>query len=345
MRSEAAKSFKFTIKIIGFAVSFISFIAFMSAYGGGYYSAIGVSWLILICGSSVGVFFGFIFSVPRIVLTGDGVNKNEAGTGDRDEDAKPIQRLLQSNSNLERISDWLTTMIVGVALINFNEIIGFFTNFHAFLETSAQLFGPEGARTAGILPVVGSLVLVTGLVLGFLSMYLSTRIFLSSLMLETEKKLAQSELSEIASSAVISKMEELPEKTRAIEAALATRQVYPREAVGTMNKLLYQPGGFEKAIELSGTLVNTPARDLPEFWFYLAAAFGQQYGKLKKTDGKRDETAIRSSKDNALDAARRAVALDPSFREQIRRISNPENYDNDLAQLRNDPEFKEIIRE
>jgi hypothetical protein len=104
-----------------------------------------------------------------------------------------------------------------------------------------------------------------------------------------------------------------------------------------MFDLLYKSDP-DRIIQLGGQLSNTEAVKRPDYWFYLAAAFGQ---KLFGVDPASNEWL--SARDNALDAARRAVALDPSYRERLWHISDAESRDNDLAQLREDPEFRRIV--
>ena len=66
--------------------------------------------LILLTSASVGAAFGFLFALPRI-LTKDDAPKATAASGDTTTTQALRKRLLGSNTNLERVSDWLTTMI------------------------------------------------------------------------------------------------------------------------------------------------------------------------------------------------------------------------------------------
>jgi hypothetical protein len=51
----------------------------------------------------------------------------------------------------------------------------------------------------------------------------------------------------------------------------------------------------------------------------------------------------RSARDNAIDAAQRAVRIDRSFGGRAWEISNPTSTDNDLSILRDDPDFRWIV--
>jgi hypothetical protein len=112
------------------------------------------------------------------------------------------------------------------------------------------------------------------------------------------------------------------------------------QAVDVMYRLLYRPHGYENVIKLSATLSNTAARLKAEYWFYLAAAFGQKYRALKKSSVSADE--LQSTRDNALDCARRAVEIDPVFRRRLWQISDPNGPDDDLANFREDVTFQRI---
>jgi hypothetical protein len=105
-----------------------------------------------------------------------------------------------------------------------------------------------------------------------------------------------------------------------------------------MFNLLYKPGGYRRVIQMSGELSRTPITKRPEYWFYLAAAFGQEMHHTEAGSSERQ-----SARDNALDAAQRAIRIDKSFRARLREISNPNSTDNDLALLRDDPEFQKLI--
>jgi hypothetical protein len=75
-----------------------------------------------------------------------------------------------------------------------------------------------------------------------------------------------------------------------------------------------------------------------EYWFYLAAAFGQQ---MQQTEpGSEDR---QSARDNALDAGRRAVRLDRSYRGRLWEVSNPNGSDDDLSLMRDDGECLRLV--
>jgi uncharacterized membrane protein len=99
---------------------------------------------------AAGAFIGFLFGVPRI-------NPN----------AKESDYLLP-NTNIETISDWLTKIIVGVGLINFNEIGGFLKSKSDELAASLAMDAPFAMA-----------LIVYFFVAGLIQGYLLTRMFLS----------------------------------------------------------------------------------------------------------------------------------------------------------------------
>jgi hypothetical protein len=124
-----------------------------------------------------------------------------------------------------------------------------------------------------------------------------------------------------------------PTLTRALRAATLSTD----DALAVMFRLLYQPGGYRGVIQMSGELSNSPVAKRAEYWFYLAAAFGQQM-QSATNDEERE-----SARDNALDAAGRAVAIDKSYRDRLWLISSPRGPDDDLKLLRNDEQFRKLV--
>ncbi len=66
-----------------------------------------------------GGFLGFLFGIPR-AHSGGGLPTGDATDGT----ANKKRRAYEENTNLEQISDWLTKIIVGVTLVQFEPIFG-----------------------------------------------------------------------------------------------------------------------------------------------------------------------------------------------------------------------------
>lgn len=337
--------------------TFLGLIGLGIAQATGLLAAIGIGVLIFLASFASGCFFGFLFGVPRVLSRepsagpSGGSNTGERGSeapvarssGDAplSSDTNPTTgaRLLQSNANLERISDWLTTLLVGAALVELHRINNGLLMFREFLTGATVFRDQAGNATAGALPIVGPIVLVFGVACGFLYMYLNTRLVLVRLfqaiedLLSGGHKLSASE--QRAVKAIVTAGDGVGDFIR--QQFTVRRSPTIEDALNLMFDLLYKSNP-DRVIEIGTELSNTDAVHRPDYWFYLAAAFGQ---KLHRLDSDSDEW--RSARDNALDCARRAVGLDPHYRERLWRISDRKSTDNDLAPLRDDPEFLRII--
>jgi hypothetical protein len=329
---------------IGLAVIVVSLVALTLSQSRGLPAAIGIGILIVLAAAAVGAALGFLFALPRILSKDP--KEETAATGSSKANGK--RRVLASNTNLERVSDWLTTMIVGVALTQLGEVNSALLRFRSFIAESAKVF-PAGKDctaqcTAGSLPVVSSLLLIFGLVAGFIALYLFTRLKLSALFQQVERELDRltgSEGDVVREAATKASLTEGDAESPAIQAVLSSAQPSVDESLGLMYSLLYRPGNYQQVIDLGGKLTNTIVAKRPEFWFYMAAAFGQKYHALKQGDA--DEEALKSAKGNVLECARRAVRLDSTYKYRLWHISDPHGSDDDLADFRTDPEFLKIV--
>lgn len=332
-----------------------------ASQGVGITGAFGVCALIFLSAAAVGGLLGFIFAVPRVISRDGGV---AAGANEK-------AAVLSTNTNLERISDWLTTMLVGVGLSQLTNLNGLLLQFRDFLAETATVYTIGGKSSAGMLPAVGPFILVLGACGGFLFMYLWTRLVLVGFFKHSEDILggvavaairvavsgseAENEGSEVSSmppelkngdrpTGSVANGEErvTPIRRRALTASFARASqattLSNDEALEVMFDLLYQPGGYQRVIQISGELSRTPIAKRADYWFYLAAAFGQQMHHT--AEGSDDRL---SARDNAIDAAERAVRIDKSFRTRLWEISNPNSTDNDLALLRDDTAFRKLV--
>jgi hypothetical protein len=301
-------------------------VALIAAQMGGAVAAIGIGLTILLAAFGLGAGFGFLFAVPRVASQPSPEAKQQAGG------KSVVARFLQSNTNLEKISDWLTTMLVGVGLSQLYQVNDALVRFRTSIELNARVFA-DG--TAGPLPVLSPFLLLFGLIAGFLFMYLHTRVDLVRLFDQVEGLLSGESQRDVASA------------VRAAEQAGAslppdtdTARPTVDDALNAMFDLLYKPDGYREVIRIGATLANTPATKKAQYWFYLAAAYGQQHLGAAAAN---NSAAAQTARANALDAGRRAVAIDPSYRARLWHISNPEGGDNDLSGLRSDPEFLSLV--
>lgn len=287
---------------------------------------IGVLLTISLTGIAAGIALGFLFAVPRSAYEDVGVDKEA-----------PVERnrFLYTNTTLSKVSDWLTTMLVGVGLTqlhSFDEQLGIFS---AFLLRNAPA---GGFANATALTVAGPLLLVFSVAIGFVLMYLNTRVNLVRLLDAAERVIGglDEDVTRLVKEAA-GGLEGL-----AAEAAVKSPNLSVQESLGVMFALLYHPKGYEKVISIGRSLLATPdAIREPSFWLYLAAAYGQQYSSYA-LEGEQGQNRA-TSRHNMLDAARRATQLDSGYKYRLWRLTDENSTDNDLAPFRNDQEFLEIV--
>jgi hypothetical protein len=138
------------------------------------------SALMLACAAVlVGATLGFLFGIPR-TLTGDRQQEIPLGAD------RKSALLYGANTNLEQISDWLTKILVGIGIAQFDAIrrgAG-----RLFTALAPSLGGqPTSAAFAGALIVYFGL-------LGFLTGWLLTRLFLAPALSEADRRILKTVL-------------------------------------------------------------------------------------------------------------------------------------------------------
>ena len=117
-----------------------------------------------------GVAIGFLFAIPKTKQAGAPIHTAIGGPGSPD---TPDDYRQFVNTNLEDISDWLTKIIVGITLIEIRTILEY---FHKAADVFAAGLGND-EPTANL--ALAEAVMVYFAILGFLSSYLLTRLFLA----------------------------------------------------------------------------------------------------------------------------------------------------------------------
>jgi hypothetical protein len=112
---------------------------------------------------AVGTLLGFLFGIPRSLA---GERNPNAQKDAADAASRPR---VEPNTNLEQISDWLTKILVGVSLVQFQEI------GDAIGDAAASL-GPSLAGSDAVGEAVAVAVMASFAITGFLSAYLFTRL-------------------------------------------------------------------------------------------------------------------------------------------------------------------------
>ena len=145
---------------------------------------IGTAYLWALAYFVLGGLGGFIFGVPKIVA-----NNNASSTTLRDLSALPAdsseknarKNIIQENTNLTQISDWLTKVIIGAGLVDLKQIPHFIVETAKKMARgiSAVALKPENMDS---LTVLSGGIIVYFLVWGFVSGYLVMRLVISSLL-------------------------------------------------------------------------------------------------------------------------------------------------------------------
>jgi hypothetical protein len=165
---------------------------------------------------SSGALLGFLFGVPRVEQEPTLVSETESTV------TSSVTYRQSVNTNLEKISDWLTTIIVGVGLVSLNEIPPRFQSLVVFLAGDRFVPGHVGV------------ILVSFAVAGFLGSYILTRLVLAKAFSEADR----------AANLFDAKAETLPEAAEEAEPEFeVTAEAYPisaREVVLDAWKRLYE---------------------------------------------------------------------------------------------------------
>ena len=155
-----------------------------------------VSLAVAIASTMVGALLGFLFGIPRS-LQQQTSNPPTAGDAGQQQDGKPKLAGLQAfrnNTSLEEISDWLTKIIIGIGLVQFQTFVAYL--YKAALLAAAFVAAQEinaGAddqllnyKPGYASPFFFALIL-SSLIAGCLFVYLETRTRLTLLFVSAEK--------------------------------------------------------------------------------------------------------------------------------------------------------------
>jgi hypothetical protein len=144
---------------------------------------IGTAYLWGLAYFVLGGLAGFIFGVPKIVA-----NNSASTTSLKDISALPAsneknasKNIIQENTNLTQISDWLTKVIIGAGLVELKQIPPFIVETAKKMARgiSAGVLKPENVDS---LVVLSGAIIVYFLVWGFVSGYLVMRLVITELL-------------------------------------------------------------------------------------------------------------------------------------------------------------------
>lgn len=163
--------------------------------------------LVAVSSMSVGGLFGFLFGIPRSLANSNSPPSDESvgsGSGSGQSD----KGFYRANTNLEQISDWLTKILVGVGLTQLNSMPSLISQLGTYLS--------DGAQNENFTPPLAAITSVGFVVIGFILVYLWTRIYLGS-------QFAQADL-EMFGKKIDARLEEFSQEIdREIEEELSSR--------------------------------------------------------------------------------------------------------------------------
>jgi len=128
------------------------------------------AYLWSVAGVAAGALLGFLFGVPKVL---------------QDDTTKIGGYRQLVNTNLDQISDWLTKVVVGLSLVNAKNITTYLENTAAILATAL------GHRSTD--QALAMAVLVYFPVVGFMSVYILTRLYLSPAFSENDQALQRAQ--------------------------------------------------------------------------------------------------------------------------------------------------------
>jgi hypothetical protein len=126
----------------------------------GLWGFLGTDLLVALAAAAAGSLFGFVFGIPRTLDPAGQVAVASAG----------LPAGMAANTNLERISDWLTTLLIGATLVQIKDIA------HWVGSLGEHLTATGAAANDAMIPII----VIYYFALAFLGVYLITRLYLTS---------------------------------------------------------------------------------------------------------------------------------------------------------------------
>lgn len=176
--TEEKKIFAATYKIAGtvtaFGVAGILVIA-LWAWGArgpalNFFSFVGVDLLVAGAAAAAGSLFGFVFGIPRSLDPASRAAAVAAAQAAQLNDQAASRAAMGVNTNLERISDWLTTLLIGATLVQIKDIAAWIG------KLGKGLMADGAAANDAVVPII----VIYYFALSFLGVYLITRLYLTS---------------------------------------------------------------------------------------------------------------------------------------------------------------------
>jgi hypothetical protein len=139
----------------------------------GFFGFLGADLLVAFAAGAAGALFGFIFGIPRTLDPASQAAVATAGALSNQYAAS--HAAMAANTNLERISDWLTTLLIGATLVQIKDIA------HWVGSLGDNLTATGAAANDAMIPII----VIYYFALSFLGVYLITRLYLTSAFQQT----------------------------------------------------------------------------------------------------------------------------------------------------------------
>lgn len=257
--------------------------------------------------------------------TGNSSRPNQSGTAD---ESAPNRRsdISSTNNNLVEVSDWLTKIVVGVGLVQLNDIVVWLGEVGNKIGQGAGLTEPVGTS-------FGVAIILLNFGVGFLVTYIYARTFLTVLFAKVPGQIAEELEYKISK---IEEVQKSQEKRTAGLREVATKAAMAFGGPPAVLAQLYQdpPEGFEEAIKMADALLQKPEHaDNSDLWGYLACGLGQQFEYYTEHDRPVEE--LTQTADRAYEAVKKALLLNPLNKRWLRGLWDPHalNYSDSEADL------------
>jgi hypothetical protein len=159
-----------------------------AAYGW-YFSTKGAILAVLASGLgfAIGGVAGFLFGFPRYTDSTPISSAGDIPTGTTNHPGPSLRH----NTNLERITDWLMTMIIGATLVNLQELVAWAESHFRSITATLVYSGEVGhfPDPIDIYAMPGAVLVMPFMAAGFLYMYMWARKYLLSEWLNLDKAL------------------------------------------------------------------------------------------------------------------------------------------------------------
>jgi len=179
-RKIFAASFRIGWTVLAFGVAGVIAIAIWAAgvvhtssgtQVASFWAFFGADLLVGAAAAAAGALFGFIFGIPRTVDAATATATAAAQSGP----AAATHAAMAANTNLERISDWLTTLLIGATLVQIKDLAAWVGGLGEHLTAGGA------AANQAVVPII----VIYFFALSFLGIYLITRLYLTSAFLNT----------------------------------------------------------------------------------------------------------------------------------------------------------------